>query len=185
MSDDELETIVDGLVIDSVQVCVDQGTLPINLEQKSALAIGDESVFGGEVISEDDFYTNYETIKALGVGGQAKVIRSKNLKDEKSYIIKQMPLYENVQRMMDEARALKNLENPHIQRLYHFYHVINTRNHIDELFLVLEDFEGESLGKKLDARQGRRFTEEEIDTIDRQILEHLLLRIHGELFTEI
>ncbi|MBI5392235.1 serine/threonine protein kinase [Candidatus Woesearchaeota archaeon] len=177
MPEDELEQIVeeteptaqdyvDNGSVPQVPIQMTVGLSPITADQTTA------SIFGGEIITEKAFYEQYEVIKWLGSDGQGKVIRVKNQNNGKVYTIKKIPLHDDdLQKVMTEARALQNLDNPHIQKLYHFYHVTDTRDTIDELYLVLEDFEGESLAKRLE--RGERATETQIDAIDTQCLEAL------------
>lgn len=69
--------------------------------------------------------TNYERIKKLGQGSFGSVFLVKNIKDNNTYVSKDIKLEDmderNLIQMFAEAKILEALNHPYIIKLYEFY----------------------------------------------------------------
>src|SRR5215208_6032060 len=90
----------------------------------------------------------YEIVARLGAGGMGEVWRGRDTRLDRSVAIKILPseLKANVQlkmRLEREAKAISQLNHPHICTLYDIGHDSGTD------YLVMELLEGESLAERL------------------------------------
>ena len=91
----------------------------------------------------------YEIIAPLGAGGMGEVYRARDTRLERTIAIKILPAQFSSdpvrkQRFEREAKAISNLNHPHICVL----HDIGSQDGID--YLVMECVEGETLAKRLE-----------------------------------
>ncbi len=90
----------------------------------------------------------YKILSLLGAGGMGEVYRAKDTRLDRTVAIKELPPEvsnrpDMRQRFEREARAISNLNHPHICTLYD----ISRQDGVD--FLVMEYLEGETLADRL------------------------------------
>ena len=89
----------------------------------------------------------YEVIAPIGAGGMGEVYKAKDTRLDRTVAIKVLPEHlkspERKARFEREAKAISQLNHPHICTLYEF----DTQDGVD--FLVMEYLEGETLADRL------------------------------------
>src|SRR6202030_3928818 len=113
----------------------------------------------------------YEILALLGAGGMGEVYRARDTRLERIVAIKILPVRFSSdpirkQRFEREAKAISNLNHPHISVLYDVGH----QDGMD--YLVMECIEGETLAGRLErgalpAEQALKFGAEIADALDR------------------
>lgn len=93
----------------------------------------------------------YEILSPIGAGGMGEVYQAKDTRLDRTVAIKVLPseLAESAERKARferEARAISQLNHPHICTLYD----VGEEDGVD--FIVMEYLEGETLGGDLEAR---------------------------------
>ena len=91
----------------------------------------------------------YEVLGPLGAGGMGEVYRARDARLERTVAIKILPVEDSGdplrrQRFEQEARAVSNLNHPHICVV----HDVGHQDGVD--YIVMECVEGETLGKRLE-----------------------------------
>lgn len=113
-----------------------------------------------------DHYSKYTESDVLGEGAYGKVYRVKSKANEQEFamkIIKKKNLIEDQkEQFLKEIEVLKQLDNPHIVKLYEFYEDENY------YYIVQELIHGRELFDEIIERDS--FTEQEVANIIKQIL---------------
>jgi len=144
-----LETLVNGIddvKVDEIVTPTDNGPLPAMKPVSTTIVVGKQideldaaGLFGATKITEDEFYQMYTVAGVLGVGGETKVVLAQAKSNGSFVAIRKKPLYDHdIESLAKDARALQNIDNPHVVKIYGFYHVTETQDRVEELYLVTE-----------------------------------------------